>query len=147
MRDLEHDGLTIFQASWSALADTLERKLAAARRSEAERSPMSDPPTFAIVGAGLAGAKAAEALRAEGFDGNVVLHRRRAPPALRAATAVQGLPAGQRRPRHGLRAPARVVRRPRIDLRVDTTVTAVDRARARARHRRPETGCATTSCC
>ena len=34
---------------------------------------MSDPPTFAIVGAGLAGAKAAEALRAEGFDGNVVL--------------------------------------------------------------------------
>lgn len=34
---------------------------------------MSDPPTFAVVGAGLAGAKAAEALRAEGFDGNVVL--------------------------------------------------------------------------
>jgi predicted NAD/FAD-dependent oxidoreductase len=28
---------------------------------------MSDPPTVAIVGAGLAGAKAAEALRAEGF--------------------------------------------------------------------------------
>ena len=34
---------------------------------------MSDPPTFAVVGAGLAGAKAAEALRAEGFDGNIVL--------------------------------------------------------------------------
>jgi 3-phenylpropionate/trans-cinnamate dioxygenase ferredoxin reductase subunit len=34
---------------------------------------MSDPRTFAIVGAGLAGAKAAEALRAEGFDGRVVL--------------------------------------------------------------------------
>jgi 2-polyprenyl-6-methoxyphenol hydroxylase-like FAD-dependent oxidoreductase len=29
--------------------------------------------TFVIVGASLAGAKAAEALRAEGFDGRVVL--------------------------------------------------------------------------
>ncbi len=30
-------------------------------------------PTFVIVGAGLAGAKAAETLRAEGFDGDIVL--------------------------------------------------------------------------
>jgi 3-phenylpropionate/trans-cinnamate dioxygenase ferredoxin reductase subunit len=30
-------------------------------------------PTFAIVGAGLAGAKAAETLRAEGFDGRLIL--------------------------------------------------------------------------
>ena len=34
---------------------------------------MSDSRTFVIVGASLAGAKAAEALRAEGFDGSVVL--------------------------------------------------------------------------
>ena len=34
---------------------------------------MSKDSTFAIVGAGLAGAKAAETLRAEGFDGRVVL--------------------------------------------------------------------------
>src|SRR4051794_23550084 len=34
---------------------------------------MSCDNTFAIVGAGLAGAKAAEALRQEGFDGRVVL--------------------------------------------------------------------------
>ena len=34
---------------------------------------MAEPTTFAIVGAGLAGAKAAETLRAEGFDGRVVL--------------------------------------------------------------------------
>ena len=39
MRDLEHDGLTIFQASWSALADTLEHKLAAARRGGEEDGP------------------------------------------------------------------------------------------------------------
>lgn len=30
-------------------------------------------PTFAIVGAGLAGARAAEAIRSEGFDGSIVL--------------------------------------------------------------------------
>jgi 3-phenylpropionate/trans-cinnamate dioxygenase ferredoxin reductase subunit len=34
---------------------------------------VSDSRTFAVVGAGLAGAKAVEALRAEGFDGSVVL--------------------------------------------------------------------------
>ena len=34
---------------------------------------MTDPRTFAIVGAGLAGATAAEALRAEDFEGHIVL--------------------------------------------------------------------------
>lgn len=34
---------------------------------------MKDPRSFVIVGAGLAGAKAAQALRDEGFDGDVVL--------------------------------------------------------------------------
>ena len=34
---------------------------------------MSTTPTFVIVGAGLAGAKAAETLRAEGFDGRLLL--------------------------------------------------------------------------
>jgi 3-phenylpropionate/trans-cinnamate dioxygenase ferredoxin reductase component len=34
---------------------------------------MSDTSTFVIVGAGLAGAKAAETLRAEGFDGRLLL--------------------------------------------------------------------------
>ena len=33
----------------------------------------TDRQTFAIVGAGLAGAKAAETLREEGFDGRLVL--------------------------------------------------------------------------
>src|SRR5689334_13568057 len=34
---------------------------------------MADQRTFVIVGAGLAGAKAAETLRAEGFDGRLVV--------------------------------------------------------------------------
>ena len=34
---------------------------------------MTDLQTFVIVGGGLAGAKAAETLRAEGFDGRIVI--------------------------------------------------------------------------
>ena len=34
---------------------------------------MSAPRTVAVIGAGLAGGKAVEALRAEGFDGRLVL--------------------------------------------------------------------------
>jgi 3-phenylpropionate/trans-cinnamate dioxygenase ferredoxin reductase component len=34
---------------------------------------MSTKPTLVIVGAGLAGAKAAETLRADGFDGRLLL--------------------------------------------------------------------------
>ncbi len=38
---LEHDGLTTFQASWAALAETLEHKLAAAKRGDGGEE---DPP-------------------------------------------------------------------------------------------------------
>ena len=34
---------------------------------------MTEPRTVAVVGAGLAGGKAVEALRAEGFGGRIVL--------------------------------------------------------------------------
>ena len=49
--------------------------------------------TFVIVGASLAGAKAAETLREEGFDGRMVLIGDEPRAALRAPAAVQGLPA------------------------------------------------------
>ena len=54
---------------------------------------MTTDNTFVIVGASLAGAKAAETLRTEGFDGRLVLigTEQRAP--VRAAAAVEGLPA------------------------------------------------------
>jgi 3-phenylpropionate/trans-cinnamate dioxygenase ferredoxin reductase subunit len=41
--------------------------------ARSEEVPMTTERTFVIVGAGLAGAKAAETLRAEGFDGRVLL--------------------------------------------------------------------------
>ena len=34
---------------------------------------MSEPRTVAVVGAGLAGGKTVEALRAEGYDGRIIL--------------------------------------------------------------------------
>ena len=83
---------------------------------------MSDPPTFAIVGAGLAGAKAAEALRAEGFDGNIVLlgaepHRPYERPPLSKAY-LQG---SADRDTVFVHPPEWYA-----DHRIDTTVTAVD---------------------
>ena len=46
--------------------------------------------TLVIVGASLAGAKAAEAARATGFDGRVVLVGDEPEPAVRATAAVEG---------------------------------------------------------
>ena len=56
-----------------------------------------------IAGGGLAGAKAAETLREEGYDGRARDRRRRARAAVRAPAAVQGLPARGVRARGGLR--------------------------------------------
>ena len=50
-------------------------------------------PTFVIVGASLAGAKAAEELRGRGFDGRVVLLGGEAERPVRAAAPDQGLSA------------------------------------------------------
>jgi 3-phenylpropionate/trans-cinnamate dioxygenase ferredoxin reductase component len=88
---------------------------------------MSDPRTFVIVGAGLAGAKAAEALRVEGFGGRIVLLGAEAhlpyerPPLSKgylqgntARDAVHVHPDGWY-PQH------------RVQLRLDTQVTAIDR--------------------
>jgi hypothetical protein len=44
-----------------------------AAHSTRKETHMSAQQTFVIVGAGLAGAKAAEALRTKGFGGNVIL--------------------------------------------------------------------------
>ncbi|GAA1170011.1 NAD(P)/FAD-dependent oxidoreductase [Pseudonocardia alaniniphila] len=88
---------------------------------------MTDPRTFAIVGAGLAGAKAAEALRVEGFDGRIVLlgtesHRPYERPPLS-----KGYLLGNADRDSAYVHPAEWYPEHRVELRVDTTVTEIDR--------------------
>jgi 3-phenylpropionate/trans-cinnamate dioxygenase ferredoxin reductase subunit len=88
---------------------------------------MPDEPTFAIVGAGLAGAKAAEALRTEGFAGRIVLlgaepHRPYERPPL-SKGYLQGSAARDTVYVH----PPEWYADHQIDLRLGTAVTAVDR--------------------
>lgn len=88
---------------------------------------MTDPRTFAIIGAGLAGAKAAEALRVEGFDGRVVLlgaepHRPYERPPL-SKGYLQGNADRETVYVH----PAEWYAEHQVELRVDTTVTEIDR--------------------
>ena len=56
---------------------------------------MNRKPSFIIVGAGMAGAIAAQTLREEGFDGKITLLRSGAECSLRAPSPVKGIPPGQ----------------------------------------------------
>lgn len=89
---------------------------------------MSDRRTFVVVGAGLAGAKAAQALREEGFDGRVVLigdesHRPYERPPL-SKGYLQGSSERDTIYVH----PAGWYAEHRVELRLDTAVVAIDRS-------------------
>ncbi|CAM5693404.1 hypothetical protein SAFG77S_09963 [Streptomyces afghaniensis] len=82
-----------------------------------------------IVGAGLAGAKAAQALREEGLRRTAGSDRRRARAALRAATAVQGLPDGEETAVEQIYVhPPQWYAEHNVDMRLGMAVTAVDPA-------------------
>jgi 3-phenylpropionate/trans-cinnamate dioxygenase ferredoxin reductase component len=88
---------------------------------------MSDSRTFAIVGAGLAGTKATEALRTEGFDGRIVLfgaepHRPYERPPL-SKGYLQGSSGRDTVYVH----PPDWYTEHQVELRLDTPVTAIDR--------------------
>ena len=88
---------------------------------------MSDTATFVIAGAGLAGAKTAEALRAEGFDGRLLLlgtepHRPYERPPL-SKGYLQGDSARDDVFVH----PQQWYADNEVDLRLNTTVTELDR--------------------
>ena len=88
---------------------------------------MSDIATYAIVGAGLAGAKTAEVLRTEGFDGRIVLlgsepHRPYERPPL-SKGYLQGTSDRDEVFVH----PPQWYADNEVDLRLDTTVTELDR--------------------
>ena len=95
---------------------------------------MTDDRTFVIVGGGLAGAKAAEALRERGFEGPVVLlgaeaHR----PYERPPLSKGYLKTGERLD-DGLRPHADWYAEHDVELRTGTTVAAIDRDARRGRH-------------
>ena len=94
---------------------------------------MTSDRTFVIVGASLAGAKAAETLRAGGLRRARGAHRRRGRAALRATAALQGLPARRGRARDGLRPPRGLLRRARHRA-------AARPHRGERRHRRQRAG-------
>ena len=89
---------------------------------------MSSGPTFVIVGASLGGAKAAEALRAEGFGGQIVLigaepHY----PYERPPLSKGYLQGAEERDQIFVHSGEGWYAEQQIDLRLGTTVTAIDR--------------------
>ncbi|MEV1328435.1 FAD-dependent oxidoreductase [Micromonospora costi] len=92
---------------------------------------MAPSPTFVIVGAGLAGARAAQTLREEGFDGRVILLGEEPERPYERPPLSKGLLLGAT-PRHDVYVhDAGWYDQFDVDLRTATRVTAVDRA---ARH-------------
>lgn len=66
---------------------------------------MTDRPSFVIVGASLAGAKAAETLRQEGFDGRIVLVGAEPEPPYERPPLSKEYLRGRERPSQDPRAP------------------------------------------
>jgi NADPH-dependent 2,4-dienoyl-CoA reductase/sulfur reductase-like enzyme len=84
--------------------------------------------TFVIVGGGLAGAKAAETLRAEGFDGSVVIFGRESGVPYERPPLSKGYLLGKDPKESAYVHPASWYDEQRIELRSGVTVTAIDRA-------------------
>ena len=74
---------------------------------------MTNDRTFVIVGASLAGAKAAETLRAEGFDERVVLIGAEDERPYERPPLSKDYLRGEAEPRDGLRPPRGLLRRAR----------------------------------
>src|SRR6201996_7783975 len=87
-------------------------------------------PTFVIVGASLAGAKAAETLREEGFDGDIVLLGREQELPYERPPLSKGYLQGKEERSVIYVHPEEWYAEQRIDLRLGVTVTAIDRAGA-----------------
>jgi 3-phenylpropionate/trans-cinnamate dioxygenase ferredoxin reductase component len=106
---------------------------------------MPDTRTHVIVGAGLAGAKAAEALREEGFEGSIVLVGDEPELPYERPPLSKDYLRGES-PREKARVhPDDFYSTNRIDLRTSIVVTRIDTARTRSCYR-PATGSATTAC-
>ncbi|MFE4333061.1 NAD(P)/FAD-dependent oxidoreductase [Streptomyces sp. NPDC056831] len=85
--------------------------------------------TFVIVGASLAGAKAAEALRGNGFDGRILLIGDDPDPPYERPPLSKGYLMGKQDRETIFVHPSQWYADQAIDLRLNTTVTAIDRDR------------------
>ena len=85
-------------------------------------------PTFVIAGASLAGAKAAETLRDEGFDGEIVLLGTELELPYERPPLSKGYLLGQDERASIYVHPEEWYAEHRVDLRLGVTVTAIDRA-------------------
>ena len=104
-------------------------------------------PSYVIAGASLAGAKAAETLRDEGFDGDIVLIGSELErPYERPPLSKGYLLGNDQRDSFYVHAVGWYVEHA-VDLREGVTVTAIDRGTAHRGHLRSAPRCPTTSCC
>src|SRR3984957_20925159 len=84
--------------------------------------------TFVIVGGGLAGAKAAETLRGEGFDGDIVLFGDETERPYERTALAKGYLLGKDERDSVFVHSADWYREHNVDLRLATPATALDRA-------------------
>ncbi|MFD9870232.1 NAD(P)/FAD-dependent oxidoreductase [Streptomyces niveus] len=89
---------------------------------------MAANPAFVIVGAGLAGAKAAEALREEGFDGPIALLGEESERPYERPPLSKGYLQGKDERETAFVHPSGWYAEHDVDLRLGTTVTAIDPA-------------------
>ncbi len=85
-------------------------------------------PTYVIIGAGLAGAKAAEALRDRNFSGQIILFGTEDHLPYERPPLSKDYLAGKKEPDEFTVQPASWYREHDIDLRLNTTVKTIDRA-------------------
>jgi NADPH-dependent 2,4-dienoyl-CoA reductase/sulfur reductase-like enzyme len=93
----------------------------------AKGHPMPSTATYVIVGASLAGAKAAETLRAEGFDGRVTLIGEEPDRPYERPPLSKGYLQGAAERESAFVHPPDWYRDNDVDLRLSTEVTAIDR--------------------
>ncbi|AQU66392.1 NAD(P)/FAD-dependent oxidoreductase [Streptomyces niveus] len=89
---------------------------------------MAANPAFVIVGAGLAGAKAAETLREEGFDGPIALLGEESERPYERPPLSKGYLQGKEERETAFVHPSGWYAEHDVDLRLGTTVTAIDPA-------------------
>ena len=115
----------------------MRHRPASGRLSNGRTPIMTEPSTFVVVGAGLAGAKAVEALRAAGFDGRIVLFGDEPHLPYERPPLSKGYLLGQRRARDRLRArPESGTTRTTSTCGWAAAVTALDRHAHDVTHRR-----------